>query len=114
MLARQMAHEIRNPLASLWGAVQLIMPDRAEDRENVGIVREEIRRLTGILDAWKDFSGDTKVERKLTDIRALAAECVKLSKLQPQASKVDFIFDGSGGLVYAMADPDKLKQVFLT
>ncbi len=112
MLARQMAHEIRNPLAALWGAVQLIMPDRAEDRENVGIVREEIRRLTGILDAWKDFSGDTKVERKLTDIRALAAECVKLSKLQPQASKVDFIFDGSGGPVYAMADPDKLKQVF--
>jgi len=111
LLAKQMAHEIRNPLAALWGAVQLIIPDRKDDRENVEIVRKEVRRLTGILDTWKDFSGEVRLELKQTDLCALADECVKLSKLQPAAAAVDFKIIAANCPVIVTADPDKLKQV---
>lgn len=58
-LASGMAHEIRNPLASISGSVQLLMEGegiRAEDRQLMHIVVKEANRLSGLLDDFLQYA----------------------------------------------------------
>ena len=51
-----LAHELRNPLAGLKGAAQLLMrranarPDNDDERELIGLIESEVERLTTLLD----------------------------------------------------------------
>jgi len=49
---RGLAHELRNPLAGLQGAAQLLARrlDGAAERELLGLIRSEVERLTSLLD----------------------------------------------------------------
>jgi|GEM_PF-1267461 signal transduction histidine kinase len=111
MMARQMAHEIKNPLAALWGAAQLLEGKSAQDIENTGIIREEIQRLTGMLDSWKDFAGELKVERAEFNIVKLVYDVIKLVNLQGMRAAMDFGVHPD--FITVNADADKIKQVLL-
>jgi len=112
MMARQMAHEIKNPLASLWGAVQLLSARTKDEEDNVRIIREEIKRLTGILDGWNDFAREVKLVRERFDILKLVADSVALVNKRSEAPGVLFTTAG-GEAVPVFADKDKIKQVIL-
>lgn len=108
-MASQMAHEIKNPLTALWGATQLLSPASPGDAENIGIIKREIKRLTGILDTWRDFSAEIKLEKAACDLKALLEVTVKMARMQfPEA---EFNLDSPEARV--VVDADRLKQVFL-
>jgi signal transduction histidine kinase len=111
MMARQMAHEIKNPLAALWGAAQLLEGKSAQDRENMDIIKEEIQRLTAMLDSWKDFAGELKIERSEFNIVRLVSDVIKLVNLQGMRAAVDFNVHPES--ITVNADADKIKQVLL-
>ena len=111
MMARQMAHEIKNPLAALWGAAQLLEGKSAADVENTGIIREEIARLTAMLDSWKDFAGELKLNPLEFNLVKLTADVVKLINLQGMRAAVDFTAHPES--ITVTADADKIKQVLL-
>ncbi len=112
MMARQMAHEIKNPLASLWGAVQLLTAKTKEEEENVRIIREEIKRLTGILDSWNDFAREVKLVKENFDILKLVADSVALVNKRSGVSGILFT-TAAVDEVKVFADKDKIKQVIL-
>jgi signal transduction histidine kinase len=111
LMAHQMAHEIKNPLTALWGAAQLLEARSEPDRENLGIIRDEIQRLTGILDSWKDFAGEVRLNQIETDISALVSDVVRMINLQEAKVKIDFVRNKT--VKKAFVDPDKIKQVIL-
>ncbi len=82
------------------------------EKDNVSIIKEEIQRLTGILDSWKDFSGEIKLDRAETDMIAVLADVVRMISLQDQRVKVAFK-QKEGEKYFAPADKDKIKQVLL-
>ena len=54
---RRAAHDVRTPLTSIAGFAQLMMEDRAlsaDARENLGIILEESKRLSEMLDLFFD------------------------------------------------------------
>jgi len=58
-MAARIAHEIRNPLASITGSAQLLGDDAAgseDDRQLLGLIRRESERLDRILSEFLDFS----------------------------------------------------------
>jgi two-component system, NtrC family, sensor histidine kinase HydH len=104
-----MAHEIKNPLAALWGAAQLLEGKTEGDKENVKIIKEEMKRLTGVLDSWKDFSGEIRLSAARADVAALIEDAVKLARIQ--FSGVEFKVTAFKG--EAVIDAEKIKQVLL-
>ncbi|HDT15751.1 MAG TPA: hypothetical protein ENN55_06030, partial [Firmicutes bacterium] len=77
-VAGQMAHEINNPLTALWGAAQLLDGRSEQEKENVGIIREEIKRLKNILEQWRVFSDRIIIEKSKVRINKLLKDTVKM------------------------------------
>ncbi len=110
LMAGQMAHEIKNPLAALWGAVQLIKGS-GEEKDYIDIIKQEVKRLTAILDSWQDFSREVKLDKKKISIYSLIDSAARLVSLQQDKARV--IFEKEGNDAEIEADEDKMKQVLL-
>lgn len=110
LMAGQMAHEIKNPLAALWGAVQLIKGS-GEEKDYIDIIKQEVKRLTDILDSWQDFSREVKLDRKKVSVYSLIDSAARLVSLQQDKARV--IFEKEGNDAEIEADADKMKQVLL-
>ncbi len=112
-LAAMLSHEIRNPLAGIQGAAQLLaMHARGEDLELTQLIVDEIRRILKLL-AQVDQFGSTKVlnvtELNVHDVLDRVCSVWKLGS--PAEIRLVKEFDPS--LPAILADQDKLMQVFL-
>ncbi len=120
-MARQVAHEIKNPLTPIRLGVQHLRRARADRRDdfdsildrNVGRILEEIDRLDEIARAFSKF-GTVPGERapgEPTDVAAVARDVVELERLGE--SSVQWIFQGNGDAMYAVSRGDELREVLL-
>jgi two-component system, NtrC family, sensor histidine kinase PilS len=76
-MAARIAHEIRNPLASITGSAQLLAEGTTasdDDRQLLSLIRRESDRLDRILSEFLDFSRPRTPSPRLTDIPELLAE----------------------------------------
>ena len=75
-----LAHELRNPLASLKGNAQLLverLADGTQERDKAELVVGEARRLEDLTADLLDFARSGPIDLKPTDPAALLAECVE-------------------------------------
>jgi signal transduction histidine kinase len=108
-LATGLAHEIRNPLGSISGSIQLLKESRmsAEERQLCGIIQREAARLNDLVTDMIDFSRPRSPELSVVDVVQTAAEVVKLAgrsgrgvsdvriELVPEASEARVLADGA-------------------
>jgi len=111
MMADQMAHEIKNPLTALGGAAMLIDGKTDADRENLAIIKDEIRRLKKILDSWRDYSREIKIDKKSVDVIKLVTDAVRIMNLQTGGYVISL--EPLAGQLSVSADAEKIKQVLL-
>jgi signal transduction histidine kinase len=123
-MAAGLAHEIRNPLAAIKGAIQLIVPsDGASDgarrepdpeatREFLGIILDEVNRLNGIVTQFLDYSRPIKTTLAPGEVNDILQRTMKL--LSPQVpAGVHVEIDLEPDLPRVNCDAEGLKQVFL-
>ena len=112
-MAEMLAHEIKNPLAGIRGAAQLMaMNATPEDREMAEMIVSESRRIVALLDQVERF-GDTSAP-KLRPVNVHdVLERVRRSAAVGFASKITVIADYDPSLPLALADADQLTQVCL-
>ncbi len=80
-LASGMAHEIRNPLASISGSVQLLMEAEhagSEDHRLMGIVVKEADRLNGLLTDFLIFARPKPPEKAAVNVAIVLDELTKM------------------------------------
>jgi two-component system, NtrC family, sensor histidine kinase PilS len=85
-LGASLAHEIKNPLASIRSAVEQLQKDRAnrEDREVLmRLVTTESDRLSRLLSEFMEFSRLELRRWKTIDLRDIASEAVGLAAQHP-------------------------------
>lgn len=116
-LAAGIAHEIRNPLASISGSVQLLQAhlqtQTVEDSKLFSIVIREIDRLNDLISEFLDFVRPEVNVKDPIQLNKLLKDLLELVKLNPKLSqKVDQIVELRSGKVIH-GHYDKLKQALL-
>lgn len=112
-MAEMLAHEIKNPLAGISGAAQLIgMNLPPEDRELADLIVEETRRIVKLLEQVEQFGNLRPPERRAVNIHD-ALDRARKSATVGFAANMQIVEDYDPSLPATYADPDQLMQVFL-
>lgn len=112
-MSEMLAHEIKNPLAGIRGAAQLIAMNAApEDRDMAEMIVNESRRIVALLDQVERF-GDTSPPGLAPVNIHDVLEQVRRSAKAGFAQSVDIVTDYDPSLPHALADPDQLMQICL-
>ena len=112
-MAEMLAHEIKNPLAGISGAAQLLaMNLSAEDRELTDLIVEETRRIVKLLEQVEQFGNIRPPERRAINIHD-ALDRARRSAQIGHSSHMMIVEDYDPSLPATFADPDQLMQVFL-
>jgi two-component system, NtrC family, sensor histidine kinase PilS len=115
-LSAAIAHEIRQPLTAISGAVKelaRLVPLQEDERHLVGIVTRESERLNHIITDFLNYSRVKSYEFREADIRGLLDETLVLMEKKPEiGSKYQIVRSFNGQAVRARVDADKIRQVF--
>ena len=112
-MAEMLAHEIKNPLAGITGAAQLLsMGLSSEDQELTDLIVEESRRIVKLLEQVEQFGNLRPPARKSINIHDTLDRARQSASIGFGAHMM-FLVDYDPSLPRAMADPDQLQQIFL-
>jgi len=116
-LAAAIAHEIRNPLTSIAGAVHLLSGIRDltdEHRQLLQIVTRESERLNGIITDFLAYSRGRQYQFKKVDMLPLLEDTLTLlqHRLSVEQRPIRIERRYMADEAWTLADGDKLKQVF--
>jgi two-component system sensor histidine kinase PilS (NtrC family) len=115
-LSAAIAHEIRQPLTAMAGAVKelaRLVPLQEDEKHLVGIVSRESERLNHIITDFLNYSREKSYEFKEADVRGLLDETLVLMEKKPEVgAKYQILRSFNGQVVRARVDADKIRQVF--
>lgn len=112
-MAEMLAHEIKNPLAGISGAAQLLAMNLSpEDRELSDLIVEETRRIVKLLEQVEQFGNLRPPDRRAVNIHD-ALDRARRSAMVGFARGRVIVEDYDPSLPNTFADMDQLMQVFL-
>jgi len=112
-MAEMLAHEIKNPLAGITGAAQLLsMNLKAEDLELTDLIVEETRRIVKLLEQVEQFGNLSPPDRKPVNVHDVL-DRARRSALLGFGAQMKIVEDYDPSLPLALGDPDQLVQVIL-
>jgi two-component system NtrC family sensor kinase len=115
-LASGVAHEIGNPIGIVLGYLDLLKGNNLEKEERQDFIvriETEIDRINKTIRNLLDFSRPSKGEVKAVFIHEVIDDMMDMLKPQPMMSDIKVVVDHRATRDTVLADPDKLKQVFL-
>lgn len=115
-LSAGLAHEIRNPLGSVEGAVQILRRAElpVETRQEFGdLAQKEVDRLKGLVTNFLDFARPQSPKRVLAEPVQLLESASKLATETAKMSGVQIRSESSDGMPAVSVDPEQIKQVLL-
>ncbi|MGH7689944.1 MAG: sensor histidine kinase, partial [Gemmatimonadaceae bacterium] len=120
-MARQVAHEIKNPLTPIRLGVQHLQRARADPRvdfdrvldENVKRILAEIDHLDEIARAFSRYGAapNAGLVAAPTDVRAVVRDLIGLERMGEEG--IDWTLDAPDGPCPALAQRDELREVLL-
>ncbi|MBL8210767.1 MAG: hypothetical protein JNK87_08655 [Bryobacterales bacterium] len=114
-LAAGLAHEIRNPLASIDGAAEVLAPGgepEAVRRETLAIIRKECARLFRLLTNLLDFARPREPERRAVQVPQVFDNVIDLVR-HSGGKRITFRRDAPPDLPPLLCDEEQLAQVIL-
>jgi signal transduction histidine kinase len=115
-IATGLAHEIKNPLAGLSGALELLAEDLSKDprqSEVVDEMRHQVKRLTHTMESLLSFARPAKAKLRSTDVNGSVEKVLFLVGQQCRGGSIDIRPQLAAPLPPVLADPFQLEQVFL-
>ena len=113
-MAALVAHEVRNPLAGIKGAVQVLMSRRAPADTELPVMRDVVTRIDSLGELINDlmvFARPRPPHPTSFDFRPLLLEAIAMLRRDPANASVEVAIDGPG--VSLTADADLLRATAL-
>ncbi len=116
-LAAGIAHEIRNPLASMSGSIQLldagVSNEQSEEKKLMRIVMREIDRLNGLITEFLDFVRPDIIKDDPVDLNVVLRDVLEMAKMNKTLrAEIRQVVDLKSTKMIP-GHRDKLKQAFL-
>ena len=115
-LSAAIAHEIRQPLTAMAGAVGELgrmVPLEDDEKHLVNIVSRESERLNQIITDFLNYSREKTYEFKEADVRSLLEETLTLLEKKPEVGekyRIERTYNGKE--IKARVDSGRIRQVF--
>ena len=114
-LAAGIAHEIRNPLASISGSIQLLQAGSDQNDENkklMNIVSREIDRLNVLITEFLDYAKPEAPKEDEIHLGELLKEILEFTKVQYQEQNISTQIEVASE-ISMIGNRDKLRQAFM-
>lgn len=112
-LAAGIAHEIRNPLTSLKGFLQLMIQSKKYQKDYADVMMSEFNRLEAIINEFLVLSRSKSVKFEPVQVNLLLEEVIMVVESQAVLKGVSIQKNLSPSLPNIQGIPNELKQVFL-
>ena len=112
-MAAIVAHEVKNPIAGIRGALQVIASRMAAEQRDKAVIGDIIARLdalNGIVQDLLLYARPRDPKREAVDLRSLFDSTIDLLRRDPQFGGITSQVTGRPELL--LADPDQLRIVF--
>lgn len=112
-MTAEIAHELKNPLASIKGLAALVRKDLGgQTAERMDVLRREVDRLQLILDEFLSYSRPlVPIDEQHVDLHALTREVLELH--EGIARQRDVRLVAPDGELHLRCDPRKIKRVLI-
>jgi PAS domain S-box-containing protein len=113
-MAAVVAHEVKNPLAGIKGAMQVLMSRRASGDSETIVMRDVVVRIDALNELIQDmmmFARPKPPRLAQVNMRHLLDEAVTMLRRDPIGSSLDVQVEGGDGSI--IADPDLLRATVL-
>ncbi len=112
-LAAGIAHEIRNPLASMSGSIQVLkksLPLKEDDQRLMNIILKETERLNNLITEFLTFVKPSGIRKAKVQFKKFVEETVDTLKINPNFQK-NITIHTEGEDTALFIDPEKFKQI---
>ncbi len=113
-MAAVMAHEVRNPLAGIKGAIQVLMSRRTAGDSELPVMRDIVARIDSLSDLINDvmvYARPRPLRPTLVELRSVVNDAVSIVRRDPLSQNIDIVVEGED--VSAMADGELIRATML-
>ena len=112
-LSASVAHEIRNPLTSLKGFVQLLQMEDEKHQFYYRIMMDELDRINHIVGELLLLAKPQHLKFSTTDMQKLLSDVISLLSTEAIYYNVQIVSTFPEEEIYIECEPNQLKQVFI-
>ena len=115
-VAAGVAHELRNPLTSIKGLVQVNLREQAARGlpvDDLSVIEHEIRRMEKTLQTFLDFARPPAPDRRLQDLSPIVERVLSLVGGRAGKQNVTLRFERPARPIVAHVDQDQIQQLVL-
>ena len=106
-MAAVVAHEVRNPLAGIKGAIQILMSRRTADDGELPVMRDIVARIDALSELINDlmvFARPRPPRLAVVDLHSIVADAITIVRRDPAAHEVQIAVEGDDVPVTADAE----------
>jgi two-component system sensor histidine kinase PilS (NtrC family) len=114
-MAAGMAHEIRNPLASISGSIEILREESHSDAQRkklMDIILREVNRLNSLVEDFLLFARPSSSSKEVIQLKEVLEEILKVFAHSPDYSQGIKVIANLEDPVSIQGDPKQIRQVF--
>ena len=113
-MAAVVAHEVRNPLAGIKGAVQVLMSRRTAGDSELPVMRDIVGRIDSLSDLINDlmlYARPRPPRLSHVELRSVISDAVTIVRRDPAAQSIEILIEGAD--VSASVDDELIRATLL-
>ncbi|MBN1350314.1 sensor histidine kinase [candidate division KSB1 bacterium] len=115
-LAASLAHEVRNPLGAIWGAVEILQENFKQQGKNfefMDILLQEVKRLDKVVENYSNLTRTSPVSLQLCNLYTIVQSVILLMAGKARKLGISLVSDFADQSVLVKADEIQLRQVLI-